>query len=137
MWWSNVPEALIVKKSAIEGRGVFAGRDFKRGEVVTIWDTSHQLTPEEVKKLTKTELRYVVYLKGKRLLLQPPARYVNHSCDANTHADNFCDVAKRDIKSGEEITADYSETMGADEIMKCDCGSRNCRGVIRAEGSDD
>jgi len=124
---------LIVKKSKIEGKGIFADRDFKMGEIVVRWDISHQLTPEEVKKLPETEKRYVDYFKGKHILMQSPAKYVNHSCDANTYADNFCDIAKRDIKKGEEITANYSETTGINEFMKCRCGSKNCRRVIRAD----
>ncbi len=124
-----------IKKSKIEGKGVFAGRDFKKGEIVVKWDISHQLTLEEVKKLPETENRYAAYFKGKHILMQPPAKYVNHSCDANTNADNFCDIANRDIKKGEEITADYPETMEPDEIMKCKCGSKNCRAIIqRASG---
>ena len=53
------------------------------------WDISHQLTPEEVEKLPESEKRYVAGLEGKLILMQPPARYVNHSCDANTHAEKF------------------------------------------------
>ena len=122
---------VIMKKSKIEGLGVFASRNFKKGEVVIKWDISHQLTPEEIKKLPEKEKRYIAYLNGKYILMQPPARYVNHSCDANTSADNFCDVAKRDIKMGEEITGDYSEEGLPGEVIVCKCGSKNCRGVIR------
>jgi SET domain-containing protein len=123
---------LIVKRSKIEGKGVFAGRDFRTGEVVIKWDISHQLTSEEATKLPASERRYVVYVKGKHILLQSPAKYVNHSCDANTRADNYCDIAQRDIKKGDEITANYSETMDSNEVMNCVCGSKNCRKVIRA-----
>ena len=123
---------LIVKKSKIEGNGVFAGRNFKTGEIVVKWDISHHLTPEEVKVIPETEKKYVAYFKGKHILMQPPAKYVNHSCDANTYVNDFCDIAKRDIKKGEEITANYSETMDINEFMKCNCGSKNCRGLIQA-----
>ena len=123
---------IIVKKSRIEGKGVFASRDFKKGEVVIKWDISHELRPEELKGLPEKEKRYVTNIGGKIILMQPPARYVNHSCDANTHAHNFCDVATRDIKKGEEITANYSETMGPDESMECNCGGKNCRRLIQA-----
>ena len=122
---------VIVKKSKIEGLGVFASRSFKKGEVVIKWDISHQLTAEEVKKLAETEKKYVAYMNGKYILMQPPARYVNHSCDANTYAGNFCDIAKRNIKKGEEITGDYSEDETPGFEMKCSCGSKNCRKVIK------
>ncbi|MGC8929447.1 MAG: SET domain-containing protein [Candidatus Woesearchaeota archaeon] len=123
---------IIVKKSKIHGLGVFASRNFKKGEIVIKWDTSHKLTKREVDKLPEEEKRYIVYLDGKYILMQPPAKYVNHSCDANTYSDNFCDVAKRDIRKGEEITANYSETMAPDEYMECKCGSKNCRKIIKA-----
>lgn len=122
---------IIVKKSKIEGSGVFAGRDFKKGEIVIKWDILHQLTAEEVKKLPESQKRYVTFLEGKYILMQPPARYVNHSCDANTYTDNFCDIAKRDIKEGEEITGDYSEDETPGFEMECSCGSKDCRKVIR------
>lgn len=122
---------VVIKKSKIEGKGLFAARDFKEGEIVVRWDISHRLTPEELKKLPETEKRYVVFFKGKYILMQSPAKYVNHSCDANTRVGIFCDIAKRDIKEGEEITADYSETMDIGEFMKCLCKSKNCRGIIR------
>lgn len=122
---------VIAKKSKIEGKGVFALHDFKKGDVVIKWDISHQLTPEEVKKLPEKEKRYVSCLNGKYILMQSPSKYVNHSCDANTYAYNFCDMAKRNIKKGEEITGDYSEAEIPDFEMKCNCGSKNCRRIIR------
>ena len=124
---------VIAKKSKIEGLGVFASRNFKKGEVVIKWDISHQLTSAEVKKLPESQKRYVAFLDGKYILMQSPARYVNHSCDANTYTDNFCDVAKRDIKKGEEITSDYSETETPGFEMKCNCGSKNCRKIIKRQ----
>lgn len=123
---------IIVKKSKIHRKGVFANRDFKKGEVILKWDTSYKLIKEEVDKLPEKEKIYVSYFKGKYILMQPPEKYVNHSCDANTTAKNFCDVAKRDIKKGEEITGDYSEELLPGEVIKCNCGSKKCRGVIKA-----
>ena len=122
----------IAKKSKIEGKGVFAGRNFKKGEIVIKWDISHQLTLGEIKNLPEAQKRYIVHLERKHILLQSPAKYVNHSCDANTHAGNFCDIAVRDIKKSEEITANYSETMGPKEFLRCNCGRKKGRGVIKS-----
>jgi SET domain-containing protein len=124
---------VVVKKSEIEGKGVFAARDFRKGEVVLKWDTGTELTKKEVKKLPERERkRYVTYLHGKIILMKPPERYVNHSCNANTDPRNYCDVAVRDIKDGEEITSDYSKSCDPDFRMKCNCGSEKCRKIIRA-----
>lgn len=124
-------EDVIVKKSKIEGFGVFALHNFKKGEIVIKWDISHQLTPEQIKEIPKEEKKYIAYLNGKYILMQPPARYINHSCDANTYANNFCDIAKRDIKKGEEITDDYSKDETPGFEMVCRCGSKNCRKIIK------
>ena len=123
-------KAVLVKKSGIEGKGVFAGRNFKKGEIVLKWDVSHELTPKQFKELPQGKKKYVTCLKGRYILMQPPEKYVNHSCEANTSASNFCDIARRAIKKGEEITANYSET-GALEPMKCNCGSIRCKGIIK------
>lgn len=122
---------VVVRKSRMHGKGVFAARDFSKGEVVLKWDTSNELTEEEVDKLPEKEREHVTYLGGKYVLMKPPERYVNHSCDANTTAKNHCEIAIRDIRKGEEITADYSKECDESFRMKCSCGSRNCRKVIR------
>jgi len=127
---------VVVKKSRIHEKGVFAARDFKKGEVVLKWDVSNQLTKEGVKRLPEKERkRYVTYLDGKIILMGLPERYVNHSCEANTTPKNYCDVTIRDIKKGEEITSDYSKQCDPDFKMRCDCGSKKCRKIIRARGS--
>lgn len=124
-------EDLVVKESTIEGKGVFANRNFKKGEVITKWHTSKQITNEQLNALSEEEKRHVICYKGKNIVMGSPERYVNHSCDANTHAENFCDVASKDIKRGEEIMANYSETMASGDSMKCNCGSKNCRKIIK------
>lgn len=121
---------VIVKKFPIHGRGVFAARDFKKGEVVLHWDISHILSKEEVEKMNEEEKRYVAFSGGKYIIMQAPEKYVNHSCTANTWVKDFCDVAVRDISKGEEITADYSEELPPCFFMKCNCGSKNCRKII-------
>jgi len=70
-------------------------------------------------------------MDGKYVIMQDPEKYVNHSCDANTTAKQFCDIAKRDIKKGEEITANYKEELSPSTEMKCNCGSKNCVGIVR------
>jgi len=59
---------------------------------------------------------------------------MNHSCDPNSavKGDNKL-IAIRDIEKGEEITYDYSATVGTNITswtMKCKCGSVNCRGTL-------
>jgi SET domain-containing protein len=122
---------VAVKKSRIEGKGVFAARDIRKDEVVLKWDLSQKLGKKDFLKLP--EKKYVSYSRGKLTMMQPPERYVNHSCNPNTKVKDFCDVASRSIKKGEEITSDYS----ADSLegFKCNCGSENCKIVIKPKKS--
>jgi SET domain-containing protein len=121
---------LIIKNSEINGKGIFANKDFKKGEIILEWDTTHELKEEEVKELSDNEKKYVSYENGKYILMQEPEKYMNHSCDSNTYAKEFQDIAKKDIKKGEEITTTYPEEEIPDNQMKCNCKSKNCRGII-------
>lgn len=119
---------IIVKKSKIDKKGVFATKDFKKGEIVLKW-TPKFLGKSEVEKL-RNDQRHYAYKAGKNkyFLMQSPEKFVNHSCEANTRVKNYCDVAVRDIEKGEEITSDYGKSNPIS--FECKCGSKNCRGVI-------
>jgi hypothetical protein len=65
---------------------------------------------------------------------EDPADLMNHSCDPNVWMeDEVTLVARRDVRAGEELTADYA-MFEADEgyVMPwaCGCGSRLCRHTI-------
>lgn len=118
-----------VKESPIEGRGAFALRDFKKGERVLEWGERKELSDEEFAALSEDEIRrYVSYVGNKRLLSVEPMKYINHSCDPNTKAQNNADVAIRDIAAGEEITSRYANP--GEENIKCNCGAPNCIGML-------
>ncbi|MFH1523177.1 MAG: SET domain-containing protein [Patescibacteria group bacterium] len=121
---------IIVKKSKTNKKGIFAARNFKKGEVVLKWKSNQTLTKEQVDKLPEPEKHYVSsYTPGEYLLQQEPDRYVNHSCDPNTEVKDNCDVAIRDVKKGEEITSDYLKD-NLQMHFKCNCGSKNCKKYI-------
>lgn len=119
-------DKVVVKQSSIHGKGVFATCDFKTGDIVLRWDKSNVLTVEEFNKLTDKEKRYVCFEDDVYIKMQDPERYVNHSCDSNTTAKQFCDIATRDIKKGEEITSNYNGESPVSEKFKCDCGNPRC-----------
>jgi uncharacterized protein len=122
-------QPVIVKNSKIHGKGVFANKDFKKGEIVIKWNPKY-ISKEEVNKLPAEEIDFVSYKEGKYILMQEPERFVNHSCNPNTNSINSSDVAIKEIKNGDEITSDYSKDVIPGFKMKCNCGSKNCRGVI-------
>jgi len=122
---------VIVKDSKIHKKGVYANRDFKKGEIVLKWNTSNKLTEEQVKALPEEEKDYTSYNDGDYIHMQPPERFVNHSCEPNTNSKDCKDVAIRDIKKGEEITSDYSHDFPPDFEMECMCNSEKCKKVIK------
>jgi len=109
--------------------GVFALRSFQPGDVVLRWDVSHLIRKADTSQLPETERHYTHPFDNDRLVLvQPPERFVNHSCDNNTEVRDFSDVAIRDIHPGEELTSNYSDGAGFQFI--CACGFENCRGKV-------
>jgi SET domain-containing protein len=122
---------IVIKKSKIIGKGVFAARDFKKGEMVLKLEPK-EITKKEAEKVSSREAHYLWHFGKKYFLMQPPGRYVNHSCDANTTVRKNCDVAKRDIKKGEEITSNYARARATKRTaFVCKCGSKNCKGMVR------
>ena len=121
---------VIVQKSKIQGYGVFAGRNFKKGEIVMKWDTATVLIKRDALKIPLTKRKYLVYSNGMFILSQPPEKYLNHSCIPNTMEKNYCDIALRNIQKGEELTTDYSTDAPPHIKMKCFCKNKNCKRII-------
>jgi hypothetical protein len=114
------------------GRGLFAARDYKPGDLIMVLhgprrgrDDPLHFTPDGANLLQTGKLSYI--------LLQPPGVFVNHSCEPNAGiARHRRLVAIRPIIRNEEIRFDYSTTMDEDFwTMECKCGSPYCRGVVR------
>lgn len=122
---------VIIHKSSIDGKWVFATRDFKKGEKVLHRDISKTVSKSLFQKMTKKQKDYISFVEGKYIVMQSPEKFVNHSCQANTTAKNFCDVAIRDIKKWEEITGNYDEVSSDKEkTIPCTCNTKSCRVFI-------
>ena len=122
--------SVIIRNSKIQGKGVFAGADFRKKDIVMKWDDSVILTKNEARKIPKRRRKYLVLFEGRYIMAQSPEKYLNHSCEPNTKEGKLCDVAAKDIKKGEELTTDYSINAPPHIKMKCLCGSRKCRKII-------
>ena len=118
---------VIVKSSKIEGKGVFALRNFKKGEIVFKWHPKKTMSKKEIPNLSKNEQEYVCCTDRKCILEGIPERFVNHSCEPNAYINNLRYIALRDIKKGEEITEDYSKNTNGKIEFKCRCGSESCK----------
>ncbi len=119
---------VIVKKSKIDKKGVFAARDFKKGETVIIWKPKI-LSRIEAEKAPSAQEHFIVKDGREYLLMHAPEKYVNHSCGADTRVRGRSDVAVRNIKKGEEITSCY-KTKDCQAPFECRCGAKKCRGII-------
>jgi SET domain-containing protein len=127
---------------ARHGRGLFAARPFAADEtIIKIAGrvVDYRVLWERGGRFAANCLRF-----GPETYLDPGdslGRYVNHSCEPNAgirKANNqlLLFAAKR-IRPRQEILIDYSTTIGDDDIwtMRCRCGARMCRRVIKRFGT--
>ena len=121
-----------VRNSKIQGRGVYATKDIKKGEVIIVWHPKKVINLEELEKLSEEERDHTHYIGGgKYFLMGEPERFVNHSCNPNSFiGPGYKDIALKEIRKGEEITSDYSIGGTGGRRIKCSCGSNNCRKIL-------
>ena len=141
-----VSEALEVRESGMEGKGVYSVRDIKEGEVIGVFG-GIVIHEEEIDHLTRTvpaeklNIDHAMYIYPGFLMLHDyengcdPLCFVNHSCDPSSKITNgIILIAVRDIPAGEEVSWNYKET---DDVgnwsyeFKCQCGSTNCKGMVQ------
>jgi hypothetical protein len=125
-----------VRPSQIHGLGVFATREFEAGQTVVVIDDSRVVDAEHPLRPDLGEYaHHCDYLAGGRVVLMPPPeRHINSSCDPNTcvgwEGGRRRVVARRAIAMGEEITYDYIIDCHGGEVWQCGCGAARCRGTI-------
>jgi uncharacterized protein len=124
---------IYVGKSTISGKGLFAGESIKKGEMVFIMKG-------KILKINSRNKKRIIALPNpvgidKDMWIDPAEPYVNlnHSCNPNMGVKGKVTfIALRKIKKGEEVTFDYSISEDSSWEMKCNCGSKNCRKIIRS-----
>lgn len=131
---------VYVEKSKVQGRGVFAKKNIKKGETIFVAKGKIRnffiQTKQDSLNGEKISSRWNGIGKNTWLVASEssPLYYTNHSCDPNTGIKGkVIFVAMMDIKKDEEITFDYS--IAECDIyweMKCKCGQKKCRKVIRS-----
>jgi SET domain-containing protein len=137
-----------VRRSPIQGRGVFATRRIRKGARIVEYTGKHVPIEEtDVDDEAKQHAHNVFFEIGDGLVIDPrrggnEARFINHSCDPNCRSveDNgriFIE-AIRNIQPGVELSYEYNLIRegppGARwrELYACRCGARNCRGTMLA-----
>lgn len=126
---SNFPHFGVytrIKRSKVDknGVGVFAIRSIKKGTNIFSTDTAKMVPvdgkqikrlPKEIKKLyedfcvIKKKKNGKTYLCPRNFNVLTVAWYINDSDDPNVRCDKYYDFfALRNIRAGEELTAEYS-----------------------------
>jgi SET domain-containing protein len=139
-----------VRRSQIEGHGVFAKRKIPKGARIieykgkrrALADLFTQRAGEKAARVYAFSLRADTVIDG--AIDGNESRFINHSCEPNCEAHTFDDkayiYAMRDIVRGEELTFDYQLRRASGAARKksdesdylCRCGSENCRGTMLA-----
>ncbi len=126
---------IYIGDSQFAGKGVFAKRLIKKGEIVFI-------VKGKEKKLVVTNEKNALYgdrwiAVDKNTWIDPfptnPWYFINHSCNPNVGVKGRVTLrAMKDIKKDEEITLDYSSNE-PEKLwwMRCFCGEKKCRKKIR------
>jgi uncharacterized protein len=139
---------IAVRRSPIQGRGVFALQPIRRGSRVIEY-IGERISHREADRRHTSEdgwsphtMLFVV--DGKTVIDATwrgnSARWINHSCRPNCEAvddeGRIYIEAIRDIRAGEELTYDYNllleepHTPAAKKAHPCHCGAPRCRGTL-------
>jgi SET domain-containing protein len=128
-----------VGKSRIEGKGLFAAQNIKKGTRILPYTGEKITQAESTRRLAQGNAYIFTFndrwdIDGKTL--KNKARYANHSCDPNCEVEktqrSIWIVALRDIKEGEELTYNYGFEIDDEPAQPCTCGAKTCCGSILA-----
>jgi len=121
-----------VRKSEKQGEGLFTLRDFVKGESVYSLKRGRIVNYDEIRNLSEDERAHLDQIgENEYEIMEPPARYINHSCEPNVEEKDRTGYALGNIKKSEEITIDYDKIAYIEKPFKCRCGSKKCRGFVR------
>lgn len=137
-----------VRRSGVHGKGVFALKPLKKGEVVIEykgevidWQEALRRHPHDPKDPDHT---FYFHIDEKNVIDAKyggnAARWINHACAPNCEADEVDGrifiKTLRSIKPGEELFYDYGLIIDEKYTPKlkkqfaCHCGSPKCRGTM-------
>jgi len=125
------------RKSAIDGRGLYAKHAIEAGEVVVVkggYILTKTQRDEIGRALGPSEIQIT-----EDLFIGPATEsqreggmmHLNHSCEPNLGLQGqIVFVALRNIAAGEELTCDYAMIDDEPGEMQCRCGSPSCRRIV-------
>ncbi len=125
---------LRLRRSQIHRWGLYAGEDIPANRKVIEY-TGEKLNPRQKQQREHSKYLFILddYWTLDGSVGGSGAEFVNHSCEPNLVArimkGHILYFSQRKIRKGEELTIDYNYD-DTDEVMKCVCGTKNCRGTI-------
>ena len=134
---------LVLKKSGISGKGVYAKAPIKKEVLVVEYQGKRKRWTSNVRPLKGDYVNLMYTDDG--FVIDPRidgniAQFINHSCEPNCESvligKRVYIESLRKIKANEEITYDYGLTLGRKPSKEarlrfpCYCGSRKCRGTL-------
>jgi SET domain-containing protein len=141
-----------IRRSSIQGKGAFALRSIRKGKRLIEY-TGERISSEEASRRyddtgKKRHHTFLFDLDGATCIDARyggnDSRFINHSCDPNCEAlivgERIFIYALRSIRTGAELTYDYSYVVDgpidaeARRLYACRCGASSCRGTIVAPG---
>lgn len=132
-----------VEFTSDENYGLYAAQEIHPGEVIELYEERRHtlVTRSHVEKTWSAPLKrwfaqYAYPITDEVFVMwdDRPEEWkpLNHSCDPNAWLEGLNLVARRQIEKGEAITVDYATFCGPSmEAFDCQCGSTQCRKVIR------
>lgn len=143
--------AIAVRRSSIQGRGVFAVRDIAKGELIVEYlgkRMTHEAASNRYDDESVRRHHTFLFSVDDELCIDGgrngnEARLINHSCTPNAFAEiedrRIFIRALRLIPAGDEVAYDYwystdsSYTLNdLKRLYPCRCGTAKCRGTIAA-----
>jgi hypothetical protein len=120
-----------VGPSPIEGRGLFARRRIRKGEIVAI-KGGHVYDARELARVRRrVAASYIQIADGFFIGARTAAEvrrnkiFINHSCEPNLGIrGQIVYVALRDVAAGEELTYDWAMEENQPARTQCRCGAR-------------
>ena len=135
-----------VRRSGIQGRGVFAARRIRPGQKIIEYAGERVSNEEADRRYDEEHMKRhhtFLFTLDKNTVVDGArqgndARLINHSCDPNCEAiiekGRIWIYAKKNIQPGVELAYDYKYERTSDpadeKFYKCLCGSPKCRGTI-------
>lgn len=150
-----MPRKLIMRRSGIHGKGVFAATDLPANTTLIEYG-GRRLTHRQADRLyggNADSGHTFIFSLNEGYVIDGnvggnSSRWINHSCDPNCRAfiqenstgdparDRILIETLRAIKAGEELTFDYGIRLGErhtvrmKRIWACRCGAENCTGTM-------